>query len=169
MTKKERVQLTDSAKKRLASLLDSYSAELLEVLEREKFVPGEEITEVTASDIDDAEWRLRHGRTRRINSRKLMVRMSVVVGALLVLLGVMYPTLRESLGNPVQLVLIVVGLYFAAVGLLLYQTLAARYPQEYAEDHNLREKTVALERDRLILLERIAALERDLQELKKMY
>lgn len=153
MLDERRIQLTEPAEKRLSSVVDGYREEILDIIRRENFVPGEDLTEVTASNVDDAVRRLRYGRTRRTETRKFQAQLFLWMGLALLSVGIGYPFFRDMLSNPVQMVLTATGAYVLLAGVFYYRVLALRFPDNRDKDDDLREK--------------VAGIESSLRELKK--
>lgn len=146
MSQSSRVQLTQSAETRLSSVLQAYREELMHVLEREKFVPGEEVTEATAADVDLAVRRLRQGKTRLIEIRRLSAQLMLLIAGIMVTAGLIYPHLSDLLQNRTQMILIASGLYIGLMALFMYRMMSIRYGRERDAASDLGERIANLER-----------------------
>jgi hypothetical protein len=144
MSSDYKVKLTGPAEERLSSFLESYRKEILEVLRREKFVPGEDITEASAADVDTAIRHVRQGKTRRVEISRLYSQMILAIGGLLILAGITYPTLTGI--KQIQIVLIGAGMYLGLAGLVFYRLLALRYPRQADGSPDMSERLSNLER-----------------------
>jgi len=87
------VTFTPSAKARLEQALDDYRKQLESVISNENFVPGEQVIEATASDVEQAARRLRLvGRAQPL-AFELITTSYAIIGLLITLAGIFYPTL----------------------------------------------------------------------------
>lgn len=115
------IQLTDEAKKRLDTAVDEYESRILELLEHEKFVPGERVIEITASDVEQAVGDFRYGSNRRNRNRLLYSKTAFLVGVACVSFGTLYPMLQSTFNNPTQFIPITAGLYLMVFGFVVSQ------------------------------------------------
>lgn len=147
MAENKTIRLTNAAQERLEKALESYRQEILNVLEQEKFVPGEEVIEGTAADVDAIARRIKYGKTKRVELRRFYAQIFTLIGGLLLAAGLLYPQFKEISSNPVQMVLIVGGIYLGGAGLFLYRMISVRYSSKITpDDEDLRERIANLER-----------------------
>lgn len=147
MAEDKKIRLTNAAQERLEEALESYKQEILNVLEQERFVPGEEVIEGTAADVDAIARRIKYGKTKRVELRRFYAQIFTLIGGLLLAAGLLYPQFKGIFSNPVQIVLIVGGIYLGGAGLFLYRMISVRYSSKItSNDKDLRERIANLER-----------------------
>jgi hypothetical protein len=146
MTEKQ-IQLTEEATKRLDAAVEAYRNGLIESLEENRFVPGEKVIEITASDVERAVDDVRYGSRRRLERRKFYSQMFLAMGVTCLLFGLMYPLFREAFNNPPQLIALAAGLYFTFGGIFFHRvaTLYSRTTTPSSEQ-SIQDRISRLER-----------------------
>lgn len=108
-----KIVYTESALSELEKFQDQQKAELESFLKEKKFVFGDDILEVTASDVREAS---RHFRVTRYSSSpipitSMLLRAYMVLGVVMAVAGIFYNDIIAMLeGNPMQLALVLSGL-----------------------------------------------------------
>ncbi len=103
---------TESASIELERFQKQRKEELESLLKNRKYVFGDEVLEITASDIRDIE---KHFKVADLSKSKLPVtnmvlKLYMIMGILMILVGLFYPDLKQLIDrNPVQLALILAG------------------------------------------------------------
>tara|TARA_R100000365_G_C2715424_1_gene49531 strand:+ start:272 stop:727 length:456 start_codon:yes stop_codon:yes gene_type:complete len=104
---------TESALVELERFQKRRKEELESLLKNRKYVFGDDVLEITASDIRDVE---RHFKVADLSKSKLpltnmVLKLYMIMGVLMVLVGLFYPDLKQLLDrNPIQLALVLTGL-----------------------------------------------------------
>ena len=146
MSESNKIQLTQPAEERLAAVLNAYREELIDVLEHEKFVPGEDVSEATAADVELAVRRLRQGMTRRVELRRFYAQVMFAMAVVMTAAGFLYPYLGELLSNPTQMILILMGFYTGMAALFINRMMSLRYARDRESTPDLGERIASLER-----------------------
>ena len=121
MDKKIDIIYTEAAKKRLDELKDRYVAELEEIIKKRKYIPGEKIVEITASDVEQASKYIRFIMPKRYESMKFLFGLYSIAGLFMTIFGLFYPELLDILRHsPERIILASGGLAVSIVGLLGY-------------------------------------------------
>lgn len=113
-----KIVYTESALIELEKFQEKRKEELEVFLKNRKYVFGDEVLEITASDIRDAE---RNFKASDISRSKLPVtnmilKLYMIMGIMMVLIGLFYSQLRQLIeGNPIQLTLILGGVVLSLV------------------------------------------------------
>ena len=109
-----RVAYTENAKQELDSFYNRQRELLEDVIRDRKYVFGDDVVEITASDIREASRYIQPiniPRSRSTFMRAVVLQIYLIMGILTVLLGVFYPDLRRMLSdNPAQAVLVGCGI-----------------------------------------------------------
>lgn len=112
---KKSIIYTDSASKKLENVLDKIKKDITEDIINSKNYPGEELIEITASDIEDTYERvfIRNKKTR-YDSRSRMIRLILpvyfVMGILITFYGLFRKDIQELIsGDKVELTYVLVG------------------------------------------------------------
>ncbi len=162
MSDTKNIQLTEAAEQELARVLDEYREQLLDTMSQAGFIPGEDLLEVTARDVETAVRRLKFGRTRRVATRRLQAQFFVVFGAALVAAGFLYPVIEDVIKNTTQVIFIVAGVYMALIGVFFWRFLGTRYADDERET-SLRARAADLD---LLLDRRLEEVQRSISELR---
>jgi hypothetical protein len=125
----KKVIFTDSAKDRLVELHRDVDSMIEDYVREEKYVPGEDIIEITASDVDGIAKRV--GIRSKRNSLPMTRGLSViylVLGVMTSVAGLFYNQIQELVreGNQTQLLLLLGGSAMMVAGAGLYYVLRAR-------------------------------------------
>jgi len=131
---RRRIIYTDAAKERRARLIDEVSAKLESILVERKFVPGEDVVELTASDVDEVartlEFHFRDRYEQRARFQQLVTSSYLAIGVLLVIAGLFLEYVQVLLESPTQRLLVVMGMLMTAMSIVLRSSMrsrAARY------------------------------------------
>jgi hypothetical protein len=109
---------TESALVELERFQEQRKEELEGLLKKRKYVFGDDVLEITASDIRDAE---RHFKMSDISKSRLpltsmLFKLYMIMGILMVFVGIFYPDLRQLIDrNPLQLALVLTGVMLSLV------------------------------------------------------
>ncbi len=130
---------TDSAKTELERFHQDRQKQLEAMIEHEKYVFGDEIVEITASDIRELEKRfyVKEERAYRFPTTTILLKMYFVVGIGMAVFGVFYDQFMELLtGNPIQRLLVLSGVGLSVLSIIGNYYLRVR--QEMREHHEKR-------------------------------
>lgn len=153
MSTDKNVQLTEPAEKRLETVLESYRYEILEVIAHENFVPGEEVTEATAADIENAIYRLRFGTTNRVEIAKLYAFATAMMGILVTLLSSVWSFFSKLVYS--EYIIMALGVYISLLGFMLYWRLSISPSKRRGHIPNSSERIAHLERQLKVLLHEV--------------
>lgn len=128
-TRRESVHLTIDAERELERFLERTREEIVDTIEREKFIAGEEFLEITASDIRTVAARVRMARSRRhIDHVVLVTRAYMAMGLILFVVGLFYRDILDLLkSDPFSAAIAGGGLFMALFGYLLSRYYQTRY------------------------------------------
>lgn len=113
-----KIVYTESALDELKRFQEQRKEELEALLKNRKYVFGDEVLEITASDIRNAE---RHFKVSDISKSRLpltnmLFKLYMIAGILMVFVGLFYPDLLQFIDrNPIQLALILTGVMLSLV------------------------------------------------------
>ncbi len=116
MNSNVKIILTDQAVKQLEKYKEGQGNKLIEEIASRKFVPGDDEVEITASDIEK-------GRAS-LNRPKLpitiLIVLYIVLGIFMMFLGFNYDYIKSIIlkNEPLQVVLLIMGLMFFMIGLI---------------------------------------------------
>lgn len=117
------VRYTPSGQRRMESLQEDIRSQIEEILERHAYIPGEDVVEVTAGDVDEVARSLRiqvqNRRHRAHLYRRLIIRVYMIMGALLVFAGLFFDTVRVILDDPLRATILAGGIAMLLAGLTL--------------------------------------------------
>ena len=134
----KKVVYTGMAEERLKEFQLAWKVELERIALDEKYIPGEDTIEITASDVDRFASRVDY-RTRRLVSRvPLVLQAYRMLGIAMVVLGVSYEWLVSLLKeNRVQFMILAIGLTLVGFTYLAraYFDGRRRRFEEYREEH----------------------------------
>lgn len=163
---KKSIIYTDSASKKLDSVLDKIKKDITEDIISSKNYPGEELIEITASDIEDTYERvyIRNKKTK-YDSRSRMIRLILpvyfIMGILIIIYGLFRKNIQELIsGDKVELTYVLVGFIVSLTTGAMFYLLKQRENERKRE--YLKEK-LDIERQ---LLEREIELKKFSRELK---
>jgi len=123
---------TAEAKKRKEILSLAYLARIEDIVVRAKRLPGDQVVEITASDLDRGARELGRKENRRTGQRSLMLRVWGGVGFFLLLAGIFFPQMEKLFfGSPFRFSAMVAGssLLFAVWVFFAYKK-AAHSPDD---------------------------------------
>lgn len=143
-----KVIYTDAAQRELIEFQQRQKTLLEELISDRKLVYGDDVLEVTASDIKEAAHRIQPIRptVRRYQSSELLTRAYVVMGVAMMIGAFFYPQIQEILQkNKTQALIFFMGASFTAMGWLFGYWLKLRQ-RRFAEQLN---KLYFLESSRL--------------------
>jgi|GEM_PF-5010544 len=123
------IDLTVPAKKELDNVIEGYKKLLLNNVQPIKDAEGKDRVEVTASDIDRAVRLIQYGKTKRVLLRQTIAQIFAILGVLLMIGGLFYPQIEESIRNPIQAMVIAGGIYLGIAGFYLHAMSGSRYPE----------------------------------------
>lgn len=118
MDTEKRIEFTGPAKERLEAALAEYRGAIEAVIGHDNFVPGENVIEATASDVEKAARRLVLVSRERNELRSIITGLYLVLGVLTIFAGLFYPMLEQIVRDrPAQLLVILTGvaMVFAAL------------------------------------------------------
>ena len=136
-------QYTEAALQELQSFQTQQRELLEQLISERKFVFGDEIVEVTASDIKEASRFIRADRPRvaRYSSLRSLSQIYAALGALIAFVGYFYPSLQNIfVENRVQGMAIITGLIMMALGGFsgyLYRLRIRRYEAMHSNDYEI--------------------------------
>lgn len=117
---RRKIVFTESAVKRLEKLHRNVDYQIENYLIDRKFVPGDDFIEVTGSDIDDVENRLKIIGPSSLNSKRVILNIYAIIGAITFLIGIFYSEIKDIVnGDRERLVLLIAGLSFSLASLFL--------------------------------------------------
>jgi hypothetical protein len=140
-----KVIYTESAKQELEAFQQRQVSQLEQIIRERKYVFGDEVLEVTASDIREAAEYIRpisRGYRRRLMTVSLVTQVYMFFGIILTLGGVAYPYLRDlNKQSLTQFTLIIAGvtITLASFFMALFYKLRAQRLEEYERDVKKRE------------------------------
>ena len=117
---------TENAKSELNEFLSRQQKMLEDVVASRKYIYGDEVLEVTASDIREASryiLPINTGKLRNTLFRRLIIQSYLVLGFLLICGGIFYPIIQEMIvHSPIQVMLISIGvtIIFVAIFMQVY-------------------------------------------------
>ncbi len=122
-----KIILTLSARNRLGFLTTKYHELLKQLVVEDKRVIGDDMVEITASDLERVSRRISiRPRPSSLRYRKSIMQMYFVTGLLLLLAGLFYNYAYILLRNPIQLALVLSGIALSFSSLSLWQMNRAR-------------------------------------------
>ncbi|EAQ82330.1 hypothetical protein [Blastopirellula marina] len=153
----KKIEYTESGKERLAELNDLIQRQIEDEIRERKFLPGDDVIEVTASDIEEVKRSMRlrfhNERAPRLQMTELVTRLYLVIGILLTLAGIMYPLLDTIRQNPIQYSMIGMGVVMSLMSMFMTYYVKMRR-ETYLERDRIeieremrREKLLDMERD----------------------
>lgn len=150
-----KIVYTESALAELERFQEQRKEELKALLKNRKYVFGDDVLEITASDIRDAE---RHFKVSEISKSRLPItsmlfKLYMIMGVLMVFVGLFYPDLRQLIDrNPVQLALVLTGVmlslvsFFGSYYFRIREVRRAEIERRYIEYMNRKKSDVKEER-----------------------
>lgn len=142
-----RIQYTESGQNRLDEFYADLRKQVDDELRQSKFVPGDDLIEVTGSDVDELKKSMRitflGSSTRRFMMTEMLTRAYLLIAIVLAAAGVFYPYLDTILQNPMQFILIGTG-----VGMGLMSLVMNYYIRMRRRMWHEREYRIDRERDR---------------------
>ncbi|MEJ1381356.1 MAG: hypothetical protein RPT95_10380 [Candidatus Sedimenticola sp. (ex Thyasira tokunagai)] len=110
------IRYTEPALESVEKAQKKYKEELESIVRDQKYIPGEEFVEITASDIDRATRQVNFFSKRKSDVRGLVLEVYMVLGIVTVVLGLFYEQIRFMMqNNPTQFMLVVAGATMIAV------------------------------------------------------
>jgi hypothetical protein len=145
MNTSKRIIYTESAEERLSKFNSEIKEEIENYLRERKYVPGDELIEVTASDIDEVAYRFRIQRPIRSNKKTLIPIVYSIIGLFTTTIGIFYNQIISLLqGDPKRLILIAGGMFMLLISWFYLYLLKLREKQESKErmyfEEDLRRK-----------------------------
>ena len=141
----KKIQLTASGEERLEVAVSEYRERITKYLEENKFVPGEDVVEITALDVKQAVEEYSFGRTRRSRIRQLYGQVAILFGAMMLAAGVLYPSLQIT-QSPVQIILLAYGACFSFIGFFFHRLTKMRESENRDDSIELTDRIRILER-----------------------
>ena len=133
MSSEKKVVYTDSAKERLNDIHNDLDSEIESVLRDRKFIPGESVIEVTASDIHEIsevmDIQFRDRSSRKKVFRRFVVYTYLLFGVTTAFAGLFYDELMNIIENPIRAMLLGVGITMTLASILMnyyYETIERR-------------------------------------------
>ncbi|WP_430413185.1 hypothetical protein [Kordia sp.] len=144
---KKSIKYTDSASKKLNSVLEKVKEQIADDIVNSKNYPGEELIEITASDIEETYRRLSIRNNKSTFYRKSkMIRMIIpvyfILGIMLTLFGIFRKDIMELIKNDKE------GLMYSLTGFVISLTSAAIF-YLYKNKENERRREYEKERRNL--------------------
>lgn len=136
-----KIVYTESALDELDRFQRQRKEDLESLLKNTKYVFGDDVLEITASDIREAEacFRVSSESPSILTFSSMMLKLYTVAGMILASVGVFYPQLmRMSSENPSQLMLILGGLLLSSVSFAMSYYLKVRALQRHAFEKKIR-------------------------------
>jgi hypothetical protein len=113
------IRYTDPALESIEKAQKKYKEELESIIRDQKYIPGEEFVEITASDIERATRQVIFVSKRKSDFRGLILEVYMVLGIFTVVLGLFYEQIRHMMeNNPTQFMLVIAGATMIAVSAL---------------------------------------------------
>lgn len=110
---------TDSAKEELENFKQEHVNQLENFIRRRKYVYGDDLIEVTGSDVKEAKRHFTVIDSRRSSFRQLMLGGYLFLGIVLTIGGLFYEQIRAAMtGDPKQLLIITMGISMVFASLL---------------------------------------------------
>ncbi len=111
-----KIILTDQAVKQLDKYKESQGNKLIEEIASRKFVPGDDEVEITASDIEKGRTSLKRPKL----PMTILIVIYIVLGIFMMFLGFNYDYIKSIIlkNEPLQVVLLIMGLMFFMIGLI---------------------------------------------------
>lgn len=104
------IRYTEPAQEAIEKAQLKYKKELEDIIREQKFVPGEEFLEITASDIERATEQVHFISKKKSDVRELIIDMYMVLGGFTVVLGLFFDQIRHMMENdPIQFMLVIMG------------------------------------------------------------
>jgi len=141
---RKKINYSRPARMRLISAQREYKTKIEHLIRQQKYIPGEEEIEVTASDIERALRQLRIVTTRSVDFRSLIIRLYLVTGVITVIVGLFYERAKTFVtfitANPIRLSLVAVGGMIIVVALLFRQIYEKKLYRREIEQHISKER-----------------------------
>lgn len=157
MIQDREIQYTDAAKEKLAQAKAEYVKLLENAILETKYVPGDELVEVTASDVERASrrFRLRSGGPSRVFLPMVMLSMGLAIA------GSLAATVASGLtrsGNTMTFIIAVGGMVLALSALLMLGMIIRRPSHLYAPDRMRESAVLELPREERERRERVVRM-----------
>lgn len=113
-----KIVYTESALIELEKFQEKRKEDLEAYLKNRKYVFGDDVLEITASDIRDAErsFKVSDFSRSKLPLANMVLKLYMIMGVMMVLIGLFYSNLRQLIeGNPIQLTLILGGVILSLV------------------------------------------------------
>ena len=156
-TTSKQIEYTESGQQRLEQLNGLIQRQIEDELRNRKFLPGGDVIEATASDIEEIKrsmrLRFQNDRVPRLQMTELVTRMYLIIGVLLTIAGIMYPLWDTIRQNPVQYSMIGMGVLMSLMSLFMNYYVKIRretfleLDRIEIEREMRREKLIELERE----------------------
>lgn len=140
MSSEKKVVYTDSAKKRLENIHEEIDSEIESAIRDRKFIPGESVIEVTASDIHEIsevmDIQFRDESSKKKAFRRFVVYSYLLFGVIIMLAGLFFDEIINIIENPTRAMLLVVGMTMTLASIVLnyyYNVLERKRNSENSE------------------------------------
>ena len=121
MDSNKEVVYTKAAEEKMEEAVDRYQRMLERFVRDEKFVPGDEVLEITASDVQRASRQVRLISSRG-STQENILKLYASFGAIIALIGLFYETFQRLLtDSPIKLALVSSGLIVSLTSAFLLQ------------------------------------------------
>ena len=113
------IRYTEPAQEAIERAQKKYKEELESIIRDQKYVPGDDFVEITASDVERATNQVRFVSKGKSESHELILEVYMVLGVFTVALGLFYEQIRFMVQNsPARFMLVVAGATMIAVSAL---------------------------------------------------
>ena len=120
-------QYTEAAKERLNVLKSQYTESIERVIYDRKYIPGEEIVEVTASDLEQASEYLKVAPPPKNDRIKISSMIYGILGLILAVIGLFYPFFMEMIKeSPERVILVIAGIAMISIGIWISRRIKSR-------------------------------------------
>jgi len=148
-----KIVYTESAKSELERFHKNKQKQLEEIIKRNKYIFGDELIEITANDIREAEKKffIQEDPIPRLSMTTLLMKIYLILGIGMTLAGIFYHKIDELLvsGSPIQRLLLLTGITLIVVSIIFNYYLKIRYERrkyfeqryrEYEDKLNIKDK-----------------------------
>ena len=138
-----KIVYTESAKSELERFHRNKQRQLEEVIKRNKYIFGDELIEITANDIREAEKKffIQEDPIPRFYRTSLLMKIYLILGVGMTLAGIFYHKIDELLvsGSPIQRLLLLIGIMLIVVSIFLNYYLKNIYERRRYLEQRYRE------------------------------
>lgn len=140
---KNNIVYTPEAEKRLEKAKEDFVEKLEGVVKSRKYYPGDEVLEITASDIEIATNYLVFRRPNSTATKLNIVVSYMLIGVLMTFFGLFYEEIiRLFIENPIRLILVFGGLTTSIAGLWMYMKIKQENQVNLSKELYIKEKEI---------------------------